>query len=181
MSRKNTKKVLDNESDIEDEESDDESSLSDNSDEEEEEESDGEEGSVDAKDEDSDNEEEDDEDKEGPEDENIDDNDDCLATFSTILNKEQRKEVPKDQRYHNPILTQYEKVRILAARAEQIKMTGPMLKLDNPDDLKRYSALTLAKMELKQKTSPIKIQRDRPDNTYEVWSINELDIHSDDE
>ena len=71
-----------------------------------------------------------------------------------------------------PILTKYEKVRILGTRAKQIS--------DGSKVFVKYecarSAMELAELELKYKMIPLKIKRPMPNGKYEIWKISELTI-----
>jgi len=69
-------------------------------------------------------------------------------------------------------LTHYEKVRILGIRAKQIAMGAKvMVKYDT-----NMSSIDLAKNELNNKTIPLLIKRSLPNNSFEIWKINELSI-----
>ena len=69
-------------------------------------------------------------------------------------------------------ITNYEKVRILGIRTQQIlKGSKVMLKLK---DFFNWTPYELAKIELENKTTPLIIKRVLPNNTYDLWKINEL-------
>lgn len=74
-----------------------------------------------------------------------------------------------------PILTKYERARVLGTRALQISMNAPVLvALEGETD-----PLTIAQKELRERVIPLMIRRILPDNTYEDWSIRELDVDFD--
>ncbi|ORC76165.1 DNA-directed RNA polymerase subunit [Trypanosoma theileri] len=74
-----------------------------------------------------------------------------------------------------PVLTKYERARILGTRALQISMNAPVLvALEGETD-----PLTIAQKELREGVIPLVIRRVLPDNTYEDWRIAELDIDFD--
>ena len=77
-----------------------------------------------------------------------------------------------DDRITDPIMTKYEYVRIVGNRAKQIAM-GSKKFIKNVDNL---SSKEIAMLELKYKMVPYKIKRPLPNNKYEVWRINELEI-----
>jgi DNA-directed RNA polymerase subunit K/omega len=72
-----------------------------------------------------------------------------------------------------PILTRYEKAKIIGLRAKQIN-AGSDLFINAPDNI--IDGITLAKMELDNKKIPFIIRRPLPDGTNEYWDINDLDI-----
>ncbi|AAZ10940.1 DNA-directed RNA polymerase subunit, putative [Trypanosoma equiperdum] len=74
-----------------------------------------------------------------------------------------------------PVLTKYERARILGTRALQISMNAPVLvALEGETD-----PLTIAQKELREGVIPLIIRRVLPDNTYEDWRICELDVDFD--
>ncbi|KEG06560.1 DNA-directed RNA polymerase subunit [Trypanosoma grayi] len=74
-----------------------------------------------------------------------------------------------------PVLTKYERARILGTRALQLSMNAPVLvALEGETD-----PLTIAQKELREGVIPLIIRRVLPDNTYEDWRISELDIDFD--
>ena len=78
----------------------------------------------------------------------------------------------KNRRITLPILTKYEKARVIGERAEQIARGFPPLvdvgELTNP--------LDIALKELKEKKIPIMIRRPLPNGTVEIWKIDDLII-----
>ena len=72
-----------------------------------------------------------------------------------------------------PILTKYEKTRILGIRIKQLNNgSNPYIKvaeniLDN---------FLIAKKELEEKKIPFIIQRPLPNNTFEYWKVQDLEI-----
>jgi DNA-directed RNA polymerases I, II, and III subunit RPABC2 len=73
-----------------------------------------------------------------------------------------------------PILTKYEKVKVLAFRASQICQNSPIYTSIEPEDLKKMTALDIAEKELESRSIPFKIRRYFPDKSYEDWSLEEL-------
>jgi DNA-directed RNA polymerase subunit K/omega len=73
----------------------------------------------------------------------------------------------------NPILTKYEKTKILGIRVKQLNNNAiPYIKigeniLDN---------MVIANMELEHKKLPFIIQRPIPNNTFEYWKLEDLEI-----
>jgi len=85
---------------------------------------------------------------------------------SSEANKEQK--VKKTTRY----MTKYERARVLGTRALQISMNAPiMVELEGETD-----PLQIAMKELKERKVPLIIRRYLPDESYEDWSIDELEI-----
>lgn len=88
-------------------------------------------------------------------------------------NKNIEKEVEKSKRRTTPILTNYEKVRIIGERYNQIiRGAKPLIKL-NTDDLSDYE---IVMHEYKERMIPFKIKRPLPNGTYEIWKLSELQI-----
>ena len=82
-----------------------------------------------------------------------------------IINDENHKTMP--------ILTRYEKSKIIGLRATQINSGGELF-INAPANI--IDGITLAKMELKQKKIPFIIRRPLPNGTNEYWDINDLEI-----
>ena len=82
------------------------------------------------------------------------------------------KRVPDNERTTRPILTKYEKVRLLGTRTKQIS-DGSKIFIKSKNI---KNAIDIAKLELKYKIIPLKIKRYLPNGKYEIWSIKELEI-----
>jgi len=82
-----------------------------------------------------------------------------------IINDENHKTIP--------ILTRYEKSKIIGLRATQIN-SGSELFIKAPANI--IDGITLATMELKQKKIPFIIRRPLPNGKNEYWDIKDLDI-----
>lgn len=79
------------------------------------------------------------------------------------------------ERVTTAILTKYERARILGTRALQISMNAPVLvPCEGETD-----PLTIALKELRLRVIPIIVRRILPDNTYEDWRIQELEVDAD--
>lgn len=80
--------------------------------------------------------------------------------------------VDKENRETKPILTKYERVRILGDRAKQLSLGAKPMLLNvenmNPKDL--------AKLELERGVIPFILEKVLPDGKKERWKINELKI-----
>ena len=73
-----------------------------------------------------------------------------------------------------PILTKYEKARILGVRAKQLnKGSEPYVKIS--DDI--IDAFVIANKELKEKKLPFIIQRPLPNGNSEYWKLEDLEIY----
>ena len=70
-----------------------------------------------------------------------------------------------------PILTKYEKTRILGQRAKQIN-NGSKPYINVSENI--IDGYLIAEMELKEKKIPFIIRRPLPDNTFEYWKLNDL-------
>lgn len=83
------------------------------------------------------------------------------------------KEVLRKKKITIPILTKYERTKILCLRSQQIMENSPVL--ININDMKLpLTPYNIAREELKQKRIPFKVKRNLPDNTYEIWKITEF-------
>ncbi|PRP77626.1 hypothetical protein PROFUN_00487 [Planoprotostelium fungivorum] len=69
-------------------------------------------------------------------------------------------------------MTKYERARVLGTRALQISMNAPvMVELQGETD-----PLQIAIKELREKKIPLIIRRYLPDDSYEDWSVSELEV-----
>ena len=94
----------------------------------------------------------------------IEEFDDLKATYQSMLSRRDRKTIP--------ILSKYERTRVVGERAIQISMGAPPLVevgiLENPVDI--------AEKELREKKIPYIIKRVLPNGLIELWSVDELRI-----
>lgn len=94
----------------------------------------------------------------------IEEFDDLKATYQSMLTRRDRKTIP--------ILSKYERTRVVGERAIQISMGAPPLvevgNLENPVDI--------AEKELREKKIPYIIKRVLPNGLIELWSVDELRI-----
>ena len=72
-----------------------------------------------------------------------------------------------------PILTKYEKTRILGIRIKQLN-NGSLPYVKVSEDL--LDNFIIAEKELKEKKIPFIIQRPLPNNTFEYWKLEDLEI-----
>ena len=70
-----------------------------------------------------------------------------------------------------PILTKYEKAKILGLRSKQIN-SGSEVFVEVPPNI--FDGYTIANMELEQKKIPFIIRRPLPNGSSEFWSVNDL-------
>jgi DNA-directed RNA polymerase I, II, and III subunit RPABC2 len=68
------------------------------------------------------------------------------------------------------VLTKYEKTRLLGTRALQIAMNAKIF-IDPKGEI---DPLKIAEMELDQKRIPLKVRRELPNGTVEIYKIDEL-------
>ena len=94
----------------------------------------------------------------------IEEFDDLKATYQSMITRRDRKTIP--------ILSKYERTRVVGERAIQISMGAPPLvevgNLENPVDI--------AEKELREKKVPYIIKRVLPNGLIELWSVDELRI-----
>ena len=94
-------------------------------------------------------------------------------TDSSFLNNELiYEQVNSKNKISEPVLTKYEKAKIIGISAQQIQ-TGRKPALDLPSHL--TSPLEIAEYELQKKT-PFIIKRKLPNNKFEYFSIDQLEI-----
>jgi DNA-directed RNA polymerases I, II, and III subunit RPABC2 len=74
-----------------------------------------------------------------------------------------------------PILTKYEKARIIGNRAAQICSNSVIYLFLDSSELKSMTPLEIAEMELEKKVIPFTIRRFMPNGTFEEWNVSELD------
>jgi DNA-directed RNA polymerase subunit K/omega len=85
----------------------------------------------------------------------------------------------KDENYNSvkktiPILTKYEKTFIIGFRTQQI-LNGSNILIDI-NTIEKKTPYDIAVEELRLKRIPFKIKRKLPDNTYELWDIEDFEI-----
>lgn len=79
--------------------------------------------------------------------------------------------VPDDQRETKPILTKYERIRILSQRTKQLQLGAkPMIVVNNVTDYEK------ALLELNNHVMPYFIVRRLPDGRKERWRVSELKV-----
>eukprot|EP01114_Cavostelium_apophysatum_P010139 TRINITY_DN2359_c0_g1_i1.p1 TRINITY_DN2359_c0_g1~~TRINITY_DN2359_c0_g1_i1.p1 ORF type:complete len:149 (-),score=16.02 TRINITY_DN2359_c0_g1_i1:88-534(-) len=89
-----------------------------------------------------------------------------------VLSHEEAGPREQIERKTTRYMTKYERARVLGTRALQISMNAPiMVELSGQTD-----PLQIAREELKQKKIPLIIRRYLPDESYEDWSVDELEI-----
>ena len=72
-----------------------------------------------------------------------------------------------------PVLTKYEKARILGLRAKQLN-SNVAPNIDVPNDI--IDGYLIAEMELKEKRIPFIIRRPLPNGTSEYWRLEDLEV-----
>ena len=103
----------------------------------------------------------------------------CLNKNNDEINKLLKISKNKDNiiidEFHktNPLLTKYEKTKILGIRLKQLNNNAKPyinVKENNIDNL------LIANLELTNKKLPFIIQRPMPNNTFEYWRLQDLEI-----
>lgn len=77
--------------------------------------------------------------------------------------------------YHKtvPFLTKYEKTRVIGQRIQQLN-NGAKVYINVSDDI--IDNNVIAEMELKEKKIPFIIRRPLPDNSFEYWKLQDLEL-----
>jgi hypothetical protein len=105
-----------------------------------------------------------------------DDLENCFYKYDNIVYEYEDDKAPlciaKDKRITPKKMTKYEIVRVLGIRAKQISVGAKVL----IKNIQGETPLEIAIHELLNKMTPFIIKRPLPNNTYELWKINELDI-----
>ncbi len=70
-----------------------------------------------------------------------------------------------------PIMTRFEKAKLLGVRSEMLAGGSPAL-VHVPNNV--TSVYEIAKLEFKQKKIPLIVKRTLPNNTHEYWRIEDL-------
>ena len=89
---------------------------------------------------------------------------DFTNTYENMVKKEKKT---------LPIMSKFEKARIIGVRAQQIA-DGAVPTVKVPD--KMVSAIEIAKLELKERRLPLIIRRILTKNKYEDWRIDEFEL-----
>ena len=77
----------------------------------------------------------------------------------------------KDKKKTKPIMTKFEKAKILGIRSEMLS-SGALSTIDLPKNID--NSYDIAKMELEQKKVPLIVRRYLPDGSIEDWRVSEL-------
>jgi DNA-directed RNA polymerase subunit K/omega len=90
--------------------------------------------------------------------------------FNIISNNELYLNIEKKQKKLNPYLTNFEKIKVLSLRAEQIENNSPVLV-----EVPKYmtSSRDIAELEFREKKIPFMIRR-YMGNEYEDWKLSEF-------
>jgi DNA-directed RNA polymerase I, II, and III subunit RPABC2 len=89
------------------------------------------------------------------------------------VGQKEMKSIPINERITTKYLTKYEKARVLGARALQISKNAPVMVNLAPGE---WDPLKIAEKELREKKIPFIIRRYLPNNSYEDWKLDELEI-----
>ena len=93
-------------------------------------------------------------------------------SFSDLIDIS-KNTITGDARISRPVLTKYEWARLIGERTTQI-IYGAIVDNDIKEGLS--DPYDIAKREIKLKRIPFKILRKMPDGSYELWSLDELQI-----
>jgi DNA-directed RNA polymerase subunit K/omega len=89
-----------------------------------------------------------------------------------MFKQKDKVELKGDDRITRPYLSKYEYVRILATRTKQLELEAKrMVSLDKDDN---RSDREVAELEIKKGVVPFKVIRSHPNNTFEIWTVDEL-------
>ena len=95
-------------------------------------------------------------------------------TDTSFLNNELiYEQVNSKNKISEPVLTKYEKAKIIGISAQQIQ-TGRKPALELPSYL--TSPLEIAEYELQKKKTPFIIKRKLPNNKFEYFTIDQIEI-----
>jgi DNA-directed RNA polymerases I, II, and III subunit RPABC2 len=96
------------------------------------------------------------------------------SRYQVLSVEETYRDYYTKQRKTLPLMTIYEKAKILGIRAEMIaRGAEPMISV--PANVDR--AFDIAKMELEQKKIPLLVRRYNPDGSYEDWRVADMVVN----
>ena len=96
-----------------------------------------------------------------------------IETLSKITGRKMDNTINDSLHRTLPILTKYEKARVLGIRAKQIENGSlPLIEVDN--DI--IDAYLIAQKELNEKKIPFIIKRPLPNGACEYWKLNDLEL-----
>jgi len=101
-----------------------------------------------------------------------DDTTEFLDAAEAASFKHNKLAVAPEDRITRPMMTRYERARIIGTRALQISMCAPVL----VDIGQETDPLVIAMMEMREKKIPMIVRRYMPDGSYEDWKVDELEI-----
>jgi DNA-directed RNA polymerase I, II, and III subunit RPABC2 len=108
-----------------------------------------------------------------PIDEYNEENDKHVKKDDIIDNKQVFDEMKTKKKQTMPVLTKYERAKLIGLRAQQIsKGMEPMI---DPYKYGLIDTIDIARKELEEKKIPLIIRRKLPDGSYEDWQIDEFD------
>ena len=90
-----------------------------------------------------------------------------------VIKRNGNQEIDDELHRTLPILTKYEKTRILGQRAKQLN-NGSKSLISVPADV--LDGYLIAQLELEKKVLPFIIRRPLPNGTSEYWKLNDLEI-----
>lgn len=96
-----------------------------------------------------------------------------ILNSNYVCNEDIYKEINKDNKISAPILTKYERTKIIGISAQQIQ-GGRKPSLDIPNNI--TNPLDIAEYELVNKKTPFIIKRKLPNNIFEYYTIEQLEI-----
>tara|TARA_B100000963_G_scaffold362057_1_gene402889 strand:- start:21692 stop:22204 length:513 start_codon:yes stop_codon:yes gene_type:complete len=91
----------------------------------------------------------------------------------TKIKRDSKDNIVDENHTTLPILTRYEKAKVLGIRSSQIN-SGAEPFIDIPSHI--IDGITIAKLELEQKAIPFIIRRNIPNGKIEYWNIEDLEI-----
>ena len=80
----------------------------------------------------------------------------------------------KSTRKSRPLMTKFERAKILSVRAQQIEAGMPVLIDPNKIPLNMVDTYEIAKLEFTQKAIPLMIKRHLPNGSFELWRLDDL-------
>lgn len=106
-------------------------------------------------------------------DEGVKEEEECDYEIESEVSPILHKRVERTKRSTRPILTHYERVKVLSVRATQISLGAKVF----VRGVENRSPLEIATLELEQGLIPFIIIRPFPDNSFERWKLSELIHH----
>ena len=103
-----------------------------------------------------------------------------ITKFKIVSNKDTYSEYYTSNKITKPILTKFEKAKLLGIRSEMISNGSPLFIKDIPKNiyLSNNPSYDLALLEFKERKIPLLIRRYLPDGSHEDWRLEDMIVNN---